>query len=240
MKLHVKYPYDFELHLDDPVSTHAVQFRLVPDGSYLLDVGCHTGILGEALTQKKGCKVVGIDLDESVVKVARTRLHRADTANIENRGWTQPIRDEVLAHDRASGFDVILFGDVLEHTRDPLAIVEEARELLAEGGRIIVSVPNVANLRVRIALFLGNFDYKDAGILDWGHLRFFTRRTAREMMEKAGLTIVQQEYSGYSLPKWLIYRFPELLSVNVILVGTVTPPEETEEADTATAAPAAA
>jgi 2-polyprenyl-3-methyl-5-hydroxy-6-metoxy-1,4-benzoquinol methylase len=231
--MHVKYPYDFELHLDDPVSTHAVQFRLVPEGSYLLDVGCHTGILGEALTQRKGCTVVGIDLDESVVKVARTRLHRAETANIENRGWTQPLRDNVLAQDGASGFDVILFGDVLEHTRDPSAILEEARELLAEGGRVIVSVPNVANLRVRIALFLGNFDYKDAGILDWGHLRFFTRRTAREMMEKAGFAITKQEYSGYSLPKWLIYRFPELLSVNVILVGEPKKPEEEETEDEA-------
>jgi SAM-dependent methyltransferase len=220
----VKYPFDFELHLDNPVSTHAVQFRLVPEHTRVLDVGCHTGILGQALSTQKGCEVIGVDCDSSVVDVARTRIRSAAVANIEQRGWSEAVRE-------FAPFDVVLFGDVLEHTRDPLPILQEARELLGPEGKVIVSVPNVANLRVRIALFLGNFDYQEAGILDWGHLRFFTRRTARELMDEAGFTVVSEEFSGYSLPKWLIYRFPELLSVNVILVGEVKKEEAEEDAE---------
>lgn len=222
MHVHVKYPYDFELDLDNPVSTHAIQFNLVPERSRVLDVGCHTGILGEALTTRKHCTVVGIDCDVDVLNVARSRIAGAKQANIETPGWSAPVRE-------LGPFDIILFGDVLEHTRDPLPILKEARELLTDEGQVIVSVPNVANLRVRLAIFLGNFDYAEAGILDWGHLRFFTRRTARELVDKAGYKLLKEKFSGYSLPGFLIKRFPELLSVNVILVAEAKKEEEPED-----------
>jgi 2-polyprenyl-3-methyl-5-hydroxy-6-metoxy-1,4-benzoquinol methylase len=224
--VHVKFPYDFELKLDDPVSTHAIQFRLVPEHARVLDVGCHTAILGEALTRMKQCQVVGIDRDESVLDVARTRIADARQANVETAGWSETVKD-------LAPFDRILFGDVLEHTRDPLAIVKEAKDLLGPEGKVIISVPNVANLRVRMAIFLGNFDYEEAGILDWGHLRFFTRRTAREMMQEAGYEIVREAYSGYSLPAFLIKLFPQLLSVNIILVAEPKPEEEEQEEEPA-------
>jgi len=69
----------------------------------------------------------------------------------------------------------------------------EARRTLREHGRLIVSLPNVANITVRIALLLGRFNYAERGILDRTHLRFFTRRTARRLLEENGCEVIQMK-----------------------------------------------
>lgn len=207
-----KHSYDFDLRLDDAVSTHALQFRMIPEGSRVLDVGCHTGILGEALRIRKKCTVIGIDNDPGALHVAEARLDDVAIVNLESSGWSE----ELLVSGK-SGFDVVLFGDVIEHTLEPLNILKEAITLLKTGGQAIVSIPNIANLRVRLGLLCGKFDYADSGILDRTHIRFFTLKTARELVRKAGYTIVSETYSGYSMPRWLIDLFPTLFAVNIIL-----------------------
>ena len=210
----VKYPYDFDLRLDDPVSTHALQFQLIPERSRVLDIGCHTGILGEALRQRKECHVIGVDNDDNALAIASGRLNSVHRVDLERRGWSATLLDGGL-----SNFDIILFGDVIEHTRQPFAILEEARTLLKTHGWIIVSLPNVANLRVRLNLLFGKFDYAESGILDKTHLRFFTLKSARELVKSAGYSIVKEMYSGYSLPRWLIDLFPALLAVNIVILA---------------------
>jgi methionine biosynthesis protein MetW len=209
-----KHAYDFDLRLDDPVSTHALQFRMIPTGARVLDIGCHTGILGEALRERKQCMVTGIDNDSEALHAAARCLDAVLPIDLEEPGWTQ----RVLEADKKD-FDIILFGDVIEHTRDPLAIIREARTLLAPSGAIIVSLPNIANLRIRLQLLRGRFDYTDSGILDKTHLRFFTLRSARQLMHEAGYRITREAYSGYSMPRWLIDRFPSLFAVNIIMMG---------------------
>ena len=208
-----KHSYDFDLRLDDKVSTHAVQFRLIPDGARVLDVGCHTGILGEALRSRKKCTVVGIDNDASALHVAESRLDGVAFVDLESPGWA----DKLIASGK-SNFDIVLFGDVIEHTREPLKILKEAIALLAPNGQAIVSLPNIANLRIRLGLLRGKFDYADSGILDRTHIRFFTLKSARELVRDAGYQIVSETYSGYSMPRWLIDSFPALFAVNIILV----------------------
>ncbi len=209
-----KYAYDFDLRLDDPVSTHALQFRMIPAGARVLDIGCHTGILGEALRTRKQCIVTGIDNDNEALRAAAGRLDATLPADLEQPGWARRVLEAGV-----KDFDIILFGDVIEHTRDPLAIIREAGVLLAADGKIIVSLPNVANLRVRLGLLRGRFDYTESGILDKTHLRFFTLRSARELMERAGYRITREAYSGYSMPRRLIDLAPSLFAVNIIMMG---------------------
>jgi methionine biosynthesis protein MetW len=204
-----KLHYDFDLRLDDPVSTHAIQFQLVPPNSNVLDVGCHTGILGAALRQKRNCTVTGIDVDDDALAIASERLNAVRKVDLGQRGWSGALE---------SKFDVVLYGDVIEHTIDPFAILEEGRSLLKPNGQMIVSLPNIVNLRVRLKIMFGRFEYEDAGILDRSHLRFFTLQTARKLVRDAGYEVISEYYSGYSLPRWLIDRFPSLLAVNIILV----------------------
>ncbi len=209
-----KHAYDFDLRLDDPVSTHALQFRMIPEGTRVLDFGCHTGILGEALCIRKHCIVTGIDNDADALEAAKTRLNDVLQLDLEEPGWANK-----LVQARKTGFDLLLFGDVIEHTRDPLSILEEAQPLLAPKGQIIVSLPNIANLRIRFGLLRGKFDYADSGILDRTHLRFFTIKSARELVRQAGYRITLESYSGYSMPRWLIDLFPSLFAVNIIMAA---------------------
>ena len=86
-------------------------------------------------------------------------------------------------------FDVILFSDMLEHLTDPLDVLTRHCQLLAPGGQVLISLPNVAIWNVRLALLLGQFEYGDTGTLDRTHMRFFTRRSFRRFLSEAGLTV---------------------------------------------------
>ena len=92
-------------------------------------------------------------------------------------------------------FDLIMLQDVLEHLRAPDQMLEDCKPLLKPHGRIAVSVPNVANITVRLGLLFGRFDYRPRGILDRTHLRFFTRKTARQMLEAAGYDVVEMKFT---------------------------------------------
>jgi len=86
-------------------------------------------------------------------------------------------------------YDLIIFADVLEHLADPAAILRRCFASLKDDGMIIISVPNVANIVVRLSLLFGRFDYGDRGILDRTHLRFFTLKSLTDMLEQCGLKI---------------------------------------------------
>ena len=91
---------------------------------------------------------------------------------------------ENVADDR---FDVIVFGDVLEHLRDPLVVLRKAKALLADRGSVVASIPNIAHGSVRLALLAGRFDYQELGLLDSTHVRFFTRSSVEDLFREAGL-----------------------------------------------------
>jgi methionine biosynthesis protein MetW len=207
-----KHDYDFQLALTNPSSTHSIQVGMIAPGSRVLDIGCHSGILGGYLRTNKSCYVVGIDTDANALSDASERLNKAWVGNVELAGWSDLVR----GHEQKP-FDVILFGDVLEHTRDPLSILKEARSLLKPDGQVIVSIPNVAHWRIRLGLVAGKFEYTESGILDRTHLRFYTHRSATELLRAAGYRIVADDAGGYHLPHWLIRSFRKLLAVQFVL-----------------------
>ncbi len=160
-------------------------FDFIAPGSEVLDVGCSTGFLGSMLRKIKGCNVVGIDNDRAALRIAQQNLDSVIIADIEN--------DEIKLRME---FDYIIFADVLEHTKNPEDVVNRFKRFLKHGGFILISVPNVAHPLVRLNLLLGRWNYTDVGIIDKTHLRFFTYKTAKEMLKKAGLKIVEDEAAG--------------------------------------------
>ena len=204
--------YDFPVKIDDPVNSHGIQLRLLQDqGSRVLDVGCHSGLMGSFIKKRYGSTVVGIDYDEGALKVAGTRLDAVYRTDLESADWA------ALLLEREAPFDVAIFGDVLEHVRYPEEVLRETKRLLKPGGKVIVSLPNVANLRVRLGLLRGNFRYADSGILDRTHLRFFTMETAHELLDKAGFELEESDVAGYSLPQWLLRMFPGMLGAGFVM-----------------------
>jgi 2-polyprenyl-3-methyl-5-hydroxy-6-metoxy-1,4-benzoquinol methylase len=143
----------------------------------VLDVGCGAGHLGELLKQR-GHHVTGLELVPEAGGEARQRLDAVVTADVEAGLPFAP-----------GSFDAVIFADLLEHLVDPWRVLREAAGLLSPGGMVVASVPNVQNLDVVRRLVRGHWDYRERGILDRGHLRFFTLETIRELFRQAGLTV---------------------------------------------------
>ncbi len=153
----------------------------------VLDVGCGFATTS-AEVEKRGNRVTGIEMNGDAVAKASARLTSVLQADLRDIGSVS----ESLGEAR---FDVVMFADVLEHLPDPLAVIRGYLHFLRPGGTVIVSLPNVALWSVRLMLLSGKFNYADSGVLDRTHLRFFTRRTARELLAAAGLDVVRTTYN---------------------------------------------
>jgi 2-polyprenyl-3-methyl-5-hydroxy-6-metoxy-1,4-benzoquinol methylase len=153
----------------------------------VLDVGCGFATTSQHIAAL-GNRVTGIESSAEAVAVARTRVSDIVHADLQQL-------DDVKTTLAGRRFDVLIFADVLEHLAWPIGILRGYLDLLKEGGSVVVSLPNVGLWSVRLNLLTGRFRYQETGVLDHTHLRFFTRRTAKEMIEQAGLKIVRRTYN---------------------------------------------
>ncbi|HEV2761262.1 MAG TPA: methyltransferase domain-containing protein [Acidimicrobiales bacterium] len=170
--------YDTDVDLSNRNNSHTLMVELIGGTKRVLDVGCATGYLAEALSAR-GCTVSGVEFDAEAAEQARPHLERLVVGDIETMDLS-----EVFGEDR---FDVIVFGDVLEHLRDPLSALRRAKALLTERGSVVASIPNIAHGSVRLALVAGRFDYQELGLLDSTHVRFFTRSSIEDLFREAGM-----------------------------------------------------
>jgi 2-polyprenyl-3-methyl-5-hydroxy-6-metoxy-1,4-benzoquinol methylase len=175
--------YSYNVDLDHPTTSHSQAVLLVTPGSTVLDVGAADGSVARPLAAR-GCRVWAIELDAAAAAKARSSCERVIVGDVE-----QLDLDAVLEEQR---FDFVLLLDVLEHLRDPLALLERVRDCLAPGGRVIASIPNVTHGAVRLSLMAGAFTYTESGLLDRTHLRFFDRRGAENLFADARLSIVER------------------------------------------------
>lgn len=149
----------------------------------ILDLGCSTGRLGERL-RGLGHTVVGVDAMS--LEGVSERLDGFVAADL-NHGLPEEV---------GRGYDVVLAADILEHLVDPEALLVEIADVLAPGGFIMVSVPNVAHWYPRLRFLSGRFDYDRRGILDKGHVRFFTAKSFERLARRAGLRVRTHTASG--------------------------------------------
>lgn len=154
--------------------------ELVPeDAKKILDVGCSDGNVGLSIKNKFKCEVCGIEVDNEKAKVAASKIDRVITGDAET----------IYLQLKGDRFDCIIFADLLEHLKNPAEALKRYSAYLKEGGRIIISIPNVRHLKVLFELiFLGEWKYRPCGLMDEGHLRFFTLKSFKRLMESAGVT----------------------------------------------------
>jgi 2-polyprenyl-3-methyl-5-hydroxy-6-metoxy-1,4-benzoquinol methylase len=169
--------YDTPIDPDDPTTSHGLVARLVGSGKRVLDVGCGTGQLADYL-QSHGNEVSGVEMDPESAELARPHLERLVVGDLDHL--------DLVAELGAGSFDVIVCADVLEHLRNPLITLRQVRALLVDGGYLVTSIPNVAHGSVRLALLQGRFEYRDLGLLDDTHLRFFTWSSVVSLLRAAG------------------------------------------------------
>jgi 2-polyprenyl-3-methyl-5-hydroxy-6-metoxy-1,4-benzoquinol methylase len=171
--------------------------RLIPAGTRkILEIGCAAGMTGRTLKRLGFEEVVGVELVEDAARKAQAFYDLVITGDVEKMQ---------LPYEKGH-FDCILYGDVLEHLIDPWRLLRQHNLLLCPGGAIICSVPNVRHYRHMKKLFLrGEWEYRERGILDRTHLRFFTVKSIRAMVEDAGfeITTMIKRPSGVTWLKWL-------------------------------------
>jgi SAM-dependent methyltransferase len=110
--------------------------------------------------------------------------------------FIQANLDDGIPEEAGDGYDVVLGADVIEHVREPGVLLAQMKDRLGRGGSIVTSVPNFGHWYPRARVAIGKFDYDRRGILDRGHLRFFTRRSFERLAESQGLRVRRREYVG--------------------------------------------
>jgi 2-polyprenyl-3-methyl-5-hydroxy-6-metoxy-1,4-benzoquinol methylase len=180
----------------------------------ILDMGCGAGTAARFLAKQQNT-IYGVTFSEEEAEISMGVMQEVLVADLD-----------VLRHPpfQSIKFDVVLLGDVLEHLKYPYSLLCLARKSLKEEGLLYVTVPNVANIIVRIGLLFGRFTYDEYGILDKTHLRFFTIDTITKTVTKAGFSIDKLTYSNWSwrlVPK-VLYKFRGIWRVENILKKLLT------------------
>jgi len=203
-------------------ASHRLVIDAVPADTRVLDVGCAAGHVAAELLAK-GCDVVGIESDPAAAAAARAR-------GIEVRELD--LDSEPLVPAGAGGFDCVVFADVLEHLRDPAAVLRQA----AVAPLVVVSLPNIAHWTARRAVLRGRFPREDFGLFDRTHLHFFTRETARDLAREAGFELTDERFAEAPLPlesrvpalgalrPAALRRVPELFALQFVLTLRPTAP----------------
>ena len=186
----------------------------------ILDVGCGAGYFGEYLKlHGHAAEVVGIEIDTAAANEAATKLDCVLCANLNESSIVEVLKD----FDKAK-FDYIVCADVLEHLIDPWSVLSDLVTFLKPGGQVMVSIPNVRHWSVWLPLILrGQWEYRNVGIMDRTHLRFFTRFSGIELLKRAGLDVAI--YHPLIGGKWcLVNKFSmglleELVAIQLVFVG---------------------
>jgi len=179
-----KYEYEVD-PLSDSAASHVV--RMVGQKKRVLEVGCGPGSITKILARQGECRVTGLEHDlEAIAKVTPycEAIMQADLNGVE---WTGLL-------DGAEQFDVVVAADVLEHLYDPWRTLREMGSFIRLDGYLVISLPHVGHAAVVSCLMNGDFEYRDWGLLDRTHIRFFGLKNIEDLFAQAGLKIVEARY----------------------------------------------
>jgi 2-polyprenyl-3-methyl-5-hydroxy-6-metoxy-1,4-benzoquinol methylase len=182
--------YQSDVSPDNPNHPKTMMLHYVSPGSVVLDVGCACGDFGIALKRFKQCDVHGFECNPTSIDIARktgayTEVHPVDLNEIQDNACPEYF----------GKFDVIAFGDVLEHLYDPEDVSRKLLAYLKPGGFLLFSLPNVAHASIIANLLRGDFSYTELGLLDKTHIRFFTRHSIPVFLARNRLVIREHQYT---------------------------------------------
>lgn len=180
----------------DTYTSRCKIFKLIPEGSKVLEIGVGSGRLANLLSMKKKCIVYCVEKEPAMASIARNKCVEMLNMDIETNELPYSI----------GFFDCIILGNVLEHMKEPSKILEKLKKHLSDNGFLIYSVPNIVNWHSRMTIFFGKFEYAESGVFDRTHLRFYNLNSAKKLAEDAGYRITWLDVTPS------IYLFKEKLN----------------------------
>jgi len=144
-----------------------------------LDVGCAAGLFGKLVKEKYGCESWGIEYSPQAAELAKQNIDHAYSGDCKQ-----------IIPKLNERFDCVTLLDVFEHIAEGNNLLEMLRTVMSDNSTLIVSVPNILYARVAVDLFWHrDFEYRECGVLDDTHLRFFTKKSICKQLENAGYKI---------------------------------------------------
>ncbi len=152
--------------------------RLVRPGSTVLELGPATGYFTRHLAEALNCTVDCIEFSPEMADMARPFAREMLVGDLDYI--------ELSEHFAPASYDHVIAADVLEHLKNPWRVLSGCRSLLAADGSALLSIPNIGHAALIAELIAGRFEYRDEGLLDRTHLRFFTRASIVDMLRRTG------------------------------------------------------
>jgi 2-polyprenyl-3-methyl-5-hydroxy-6-metoxy-1,4-benzoquinol methylase len=180
------HKYDYQIDLNDDGAPARV-VRMVGRGKRVLEIGAGPGSMTRVLRDSFDCRLTAVEVDEDVIASLTPHCERVYRADLNDPEWPQALTNE-------RKFDVIIVADVLEHLYDPWTALPRIKRLLADDGSIIVSIPHAGHNSVLACLLDEDLAYRDAGLLDKTHIRFFGMKNIQALFDDAGLAITEAEF----------------------------------------------
>jgi O-antigen biosynthesis protein len=184
-----------------PESSNTALFEVIAGSPRrVLELGCASGAFGAALKVRfPEAAVTGIEAGSAAAKAAAARLDRVILSRIEDLDFES-------AGLAKGEFDTVIAADILEHLVNPWDVLVRLKPLLAPGAQVVASIPNVRNAILIAALAVnGRWQYRERGLLDITHLRFFTLEEIRRMFAETGYRY-EQHVVNLSPPLADLYR----------------------------------
>jgi 2-polyprenyl-3-methyl-5-hydroxy-6-metoxy-1,4-benzoquinol methylase len=188
----VGHKYDYVIDLSDDSAPSRV-VRMVGEGKRVLEVGAGPGSMTRVLRDKFGCHVAAIEIDEESIQSLTPYAERVYRVDLNDASWANNIEEDTK-------FDVVVAADVLEHLYDPWTALQRMSGLIAPGGCLIASVPHAGHNAIIASLLNEHVEYRESGLLDKTHIRFFGMTDIQNLFREAGLSIVEAQF---------VMRFPE-------------------------------
>lgn len=157
--------------------------RKIKRSGCVLELGVATGYFSRFLRKELDCVVDGVEIDPAMAEEAKPWCRKLLVGDLEQVCLSE--------HFPKRSYDHVVCADVLEHLRDPAYVLKQLPDLLNRNGNVLVSIPNIAYAGLILELISGGFSYRDEGLLDRTHLRFFTKTSFLDLLQALSYTVVE-------------------------------------------------
>lgn len=177
--------HNYEYEVDATAATAPANVvRMVGKNKRVLEIGCGPGSITKILAEQGGCQVTGLELDPEAIKKVTPYCTQVMQADLNSSEWPNLL-------DGMEKFDVLVAADVLEHLYDPWTSLQRMVPLLNPEGYIVISLPHIGHAAVMSCMINGDFEYRDWGLLDRTHIRFFGLKNIEVLFAQANLKIIE-------------------------------------------------